>query len=92
MKEKKIPMRKCISCMESKPKLELIRISLYDDELVVDITGKAKGRGVYLCNNMDCVEQAKKKKAFQRAYKRNFDENIIDEVLLKVSDVIEKNK
>ena len=66
MKNKKNPMRKCLGCMESKNKDSLIRIAWYEGKLTVDPTGKAKGRGVYLCKNSECIETARKKKAIQR--------------------------
>lgn len=69
MKNKKIPMRKCVGCMESKPKNSMIRIAYYEGMLTVDHGGKAKGRGVYICPNAECIEKAKKRKALQR----NFD-------------------
>ena len=60
-------MRRCIGCMESKPKESLIRIACHDGKLTVDPTGKAPGRGVYLCKgSADCIALAKKKKALQR--------------------------
>ena len=66
MKEKKIPMRRCVGCMESKPKRELIRIAGYEGAVSIDPGGKAKGRGVYLCPRHSCFETAKKRKAIQR--------------------------
>ena len=39
--------------MESKPKEELIRVAWYEGMLSLDPTGKAKGRGVYLCKDPD---------------------------------------
>lgn len=66
-KNKKTPMRRCIGCMESKPKAQLIRIASYEDHLTVDPTGTAKGRGVYLCRNSKCMEKALKRKALHRS-------------------------
>ena len=44
--QKKIPMRKCVGCGEMKEKKELIRIiKNADDEILLDATGKANGRG-----------------------------------------------
>ena len=40
MSEKKVPERRCIGCMQSKPKSELIRIVASDDGLHIDISGK----------------------------------------------------
>lgn len=53
--------------MESKPKKELIRIAGYEGQVTVDRTGKAKGRGVYLCNDPECFAKAVKKKAISRS-------------------------
>lgn len=68
MKTRKIPMRRCVGCMESKPKKELIRIvAAADGKLSIDATGKANGRGVYLCPNSRCFALAKKKRAISRS-------------------------
>ena len=70
MKEKKIPMRRCVGCMQSKPKKELIRICGSEDGTVrFDPTGKAPGRGVYVCRSADCFQQARKRKAIGRGLK-----------------------
>ena len=67
MSNKKIPMRRCAGCGESKPKYELIRIAGYEGAVSIDRTGKAKGRGVYLCPNAECFEKAHKRKAIGRS-------------------------
>lgn len=69
MKEKKAPMRRCVGCMESKPKKELVRIAGYEEQISLDQTGKAKGRGVYICPNEECLAKAVKKKAISRNIK-----------------------
>lgn len=68
VKNKKVPMRRCVGCMESKPKSSLVRIACYEGVVSVDPTGKAKGRGVYLCPDKACMEKARKKRAFQRNF------------------------
>lgn len=68
----KPPMRRCIGCMESKPKQEMIRIAWFQEKLSVDRTGKANGRGVYLCDDRACIEQARRKKALFRSFRTNF--------------------
>lgn len=83
----KTPMRRCIGCMESKPKQDLVRIAYYEDVLSVDLSGKAKGRGIYLCKNEGCRAMAKKKNAFQRSFKTSFDSETIDRILEELSDV-----
>ena len=67
MKNREKPMRRCIGCMESKTKEQLVRVTWYEGVLAVDTTGKAKGRGVYICKSRDCIAKAAKKGAFARS-------------------------
>lgn len=85
-REYRTPMRRCIGCMESYPQKEMTRIACYEGTLTVDRTGKAKGRGVYLCNNPKCRETAKKKNALQRNFKRNFDKETIDRIFAELDE------
>ena len=49
MKTKKIPMRRCVGCGESKTKKELIRIvALPSGMIELDRTGKIRARSIYL--------------------------------------------
>ena len=68
MKPKKIPMRMCVGCREMKPKPELIRVvRAPEGGLSLDFRGKKPGRGAYLCPSPDCLAQARKKRAVERA-------------------------
>lgn len=81
MKTKKVPMRRCVGCMESKPKRELIRIvASSEGSLLVDATGKANGRGVYLCPDQNCFATARKRKAITRGLEINATEEELDRV------------
>ena len=85
MKTKKIPLRKCIACGESKPKKELIRIvKNNENEVNVDLTGKLNGRGAYICNNATCFEAAYKSKKISRSLQIE----ITDEIYNKLREVI----
>lgn len=84
MKTKKIPMRRCAACMESKPKKELVRIVANDGEVQVDITGKANGRGVYLCNNKECFEKAKKRKSLNRSLHMEIKEEQLEKLFTEL--------
>ena len=69
MKQKKVPMRRCIGCYESKPKKELIRIVKQSDgNIVLDCTGKLNGRGAYLCNDIKCLEKVIKGKKLNKEF------------------------
>ena len=67
MFDKKIPMRRCVGCMTSFPKNEVVRIVADEGKPVIDLTGKKNGRGAYLCRSLDCLETAKKKKRLSYA-------------------------
>ena len=71
MIEKKVPHRRCVGCMESKPKQELTRLAITDFGLMVDPRGRLDGRGIYLCKGSnECFAKAQKRKAFERTLKR----------------------
>lgn len=72
--------------MESKPKNTLVRIACYEGEVTVDPSGKAKGRGVYLCPNKECMEKARKRRSLQR----NFEVEISEETLQNIFTELEK--
>ena len=83
----KVPQRKCIGCNESKPKKELIRIvKTPEGEMLVDDTGRANGRGAYICNDLECLQKAIKTKGLNRAFKMNVD----TDVLIKLSEEMAK--
>ena len=79
MKEKKIPLRKCIGCGESRPKKELLRVvSPKDGGVVLDLTGKADGRGAYICPDAACLAKARKARRLERAFSREIPPEVYD--------------
>ena len=81
MKQKKVPVRMCVACREGKPKKELIRIVRNKEGAVgVDLTGKAQGRGAYLCPSVQCLEKAIKSRALQRALECELTEEMAAEI------------
>ena len=79
-------MRRCIACRESKPQDELIRFVLNGQDPVIDLSGRAEGRGFYLCRSEECARTAIKRKAFNRVCKRNLDEKEINSLIGQVLD------
>ena len=72
---KKTPQRMCIVCRTMKPKNELTRIVRKETgEIIVDVTGKAQGRGAYICNNEECISKCKKQKSLNKNYKKRVGE------------------
>ena len=67
---RKIPMRQCTGCGVRKEKKELIRIIKTPEDLIeVDFTGKKNGRGAYICNSVECLKTAEKRKSLERSLK-----------------------
>lgn len=68
IKPRKIPMRMCVGCREMKPKKELLRVvKPQDGDARIDRTGKASGRGAYVCDDIQCLRKARKIRALERA-------------------------
>jgi predicted RNA-binding protein YlxR (DUF448 family) len=75
--QKKIPMRKCVGCGEMKEKKDMIRvIKTPENEIILDATGKANGRGAYLCNSAECLAKALKNKGLERSLKSQIPEEV----------------
>jgi predicted RNA-binding protein YlxR (DUF448 family) len=69
MAKGKIPLRTCIACKEMKPKKEMLRIvKTADGEIFPDPTGKAAGRGAYICENEKCRQLLGAKKLLNKAF------------------------
>ena len=69
---KKIPLRKCIGCGEQKNKNDLIRIVRESDgNIFADHSGRANGRGAYICKDPACFLKACKSHALERSFKVN---------------------
>ncbi len=70
VKKKKAPMRMCVACQTMRPKRELVRIVAgREGGISLDPTGKAAGRGAYLCRDTACLAKAVKEKRLERALK-----------------------
>ena len=70
IKQKKSPKRLCSGCQTFQDKKAMVRIvRTPTGEVVVDPTGKAPGRGGYVCKNAECIQQARSGKGLERALK-----------------------
>ena len=75
---KHIPLRKCVGCNEMKPKNELIRIVKNDEGIMLDTSGKANGRGAYICPSKECLSLACKGKRLERAFSCKVDASVYE--------------
>ncbi|WP_026525017.1 MULTISPECIES: RNase P modulator RnpM [unclassified Butyrivibrio] len=81
------PMRRCVGCGESREKKELIRIIRdTDGNIRLDLTGRANGRGAYICRDEKCLEMAIKKKGLDRTLKVAVPPEIADELKKELAE------
>lgn len=82
MKVKKVPLRRCVITGERCEKKELIRVvRTPEGEVIVDLTGKANGRGAYLKASQEVILKAKKTKALEKHLEVEVKEEIYQELL-----------
>jgi hypothetical protein len=62
------PVRTCVACRTERQKRDLLRIVRAPDGVVAfDPTGRAAGRGAYICADGSCWAVALKRKSIDRA-------------------------
>ena len=77
--QKKIPQRQCMGCRERKNKRELIRVVRSTDGTVnLDFSGKAPGRGAYICPDPACLKKALRSRALDRSLETEIPEAVYD--------------
>ena len=85
LKKRKIPMRMCVGCREMKPKLELIRVvKPQEGDCALDFTGKAPGRGAYVCKNVECLKKAQKTHALERALDAKISDAVFEQLAARL--------
>lgn len=81
MKTKKIPMRTCVVTKEKCEKKDLLRIvRTPEGNVIVDITGKANGRGAYLKKDIEVINKAEKTKILERVLEVEISKDVYKEV------------
>lgn len=84
---KKIPERKCLGCGEMRPKRELIKVVRSKDGAVsLDPTGKAAGRGAYICRSEECLKAARRARRFEKAFGCAISDEIYDGLERELKD------
>jgi predicted RNA-binding protein YlxR (DUF448 family) len=76
------PLRSCAVCREVHPKREMMRLVRHADGSVsADASGKAAGRGTYLCDDPACREPGRLADGVRRALGATVDaSNLLAEV------------
>ena len=87
MKPRKIPMRMCVGCREMKPKAELLRVvKPQEGDAHIDRTGRAQGRGAYVCSDPECLKKAQKTRALERALEASIDAEIFERLQAQITE------
>ena len=82
-KQRKIPLRQCIACRELKEKKVMLRVVKNSEgNIFLDFSGKASGRGAYICDQPDCINKLKAKRMLDKAFSCRVD----DEVYTTISE------
>ena len=86
-KPRKIPMRMCVGCREMKPKMSLLRVvKPQEGDAHIDRTGKAPGRGAYVCDSIECLKKAEKIHALDRALDTKIEEGVFRALEQQISE------
>ncbi len=81
VKIKKEPQRQCIACRLLKDKRGMLRIVRSPDgNFSVDKTGKASGRGAYICPSAECACKLKKQRLLNKIFSCEVPKEIYDRV------------
>lgn len=77
-----IPIRTCVGCGTRKRKQELVRIVRdLHGSIAYDPSGKAPGRGAYLCPNISCARLAKKNRALDRSFRQKVADSVYEDII-----------
>lgn len=86
--KQKEKIRMCVVCRAQSDKKTLLRIvKNKEGQIFVDGSGKANGRGAYVCKSKECFEKLKKQKGLNRAFKCEVPQEVYD----MIGEKIEKN-
>ena len=78
---KTMPQRTCMGCFEKKDKTDLIRIvKNQKEDIYIDTSGKAEGRGLYLCKNIRCLEKLMKNNNIEKKFRIKKPDNIYENI------------
>ena len=87
MPAKKEPLRQCIGCMEMKSKKQLVRIVKNKlGEVSLDTTGKAQGRGAYICPDPECLKKTIKSRRLEKVFEMKIPEEILTEMQKRLEE------
>ncbi len=85
---RRVRPRTCVGCGVESAKKGLLRIVRKNDgELAIDLTGRAPGRGAYLCANLECLKEARRRKALSRCLKVEVPASFYEEIAAAIASL-----
>lgn len=85
---KNIPLRRCVVTKEQLPKSELLRVvKNKENNIFVDLTGKANGRGAYIKKDVNVLKTAKEKKILERTLESPISEEVYEEIEKVITNI-----
>jgi predicted RNA-binding protein YlxR (DUF448 family) len=82
---KKMPERTCFITKEKTAKKDLLRVvRTPEGDIVVDLSGKANGRGAYLKKDPEVIEKARKTRTLDQILETPIPDEIYDEMQEKI--------
>ena len=79
---KQIEWRRCVSCRKNFQKSELKRVvKTSAGEIFFDDSGKAQGRGAYLCKSPECAISVVKRRNFDKIFKCKVPDELYEKLI-----------
>ena len=80
-KVRHVPKRQCVACRQMRPKRELVRVVRTPaGDVRVDMTGKASGRGAYVCPADECADLAVRDRRLEHALEVSIPHPVVEEL------------
>ena len=77
-----------MGCNTQRTKKELVRVVRSPDGIIsLDLTGKAPGRGAYICPDVQCLKKARKARRFERSLSCEIGADIYDLMEKQLEDL-----
>ena len=89
---RKTPLRTCIACRTSGDKRGLVRIvRTSEGHAEIDPTGKANGRGAYVCPTAECFDTAVSRGKIDAALRVRLQDDDRDRLRREFADYLERS-
>ena len=82
-------IRTCIACRKKDDKSNLIRIVASSNmgEAKIDTSQKENARGIYICNNSECIKKLLKMKNVNKVVKNGIEVGSLKRLLVEMEDM-----